>query len=337
MPALSPQQIRLAALARAARAAVVLPALFALGLFALKRPAAAGFSVFSIFAHLVMVTYDRTGAARFVQAAMLTVLGAVSITLGTLASPETWLAVATTVAVGILSEHRTLTNSRLEELRPALLLAFLLAIAIPALPKVLEDYLLGWTLAGVAAQPALLIFWISLQQFPRTDPRNGGATSATAHEKAQSPWFGNGLGTGVALGLAILLTRLLKLEHAFWVVLGVLPVLHAKANAAARIFWLLLAGTLAGFAMAAVLVAIIGSNPSAYWLALPVTAFAAAYTASAVKFPAGQAGFTVFAVVLFCILLPHAQDVGLTRVEDIALGGAVIPLSRCSAALRRGI
>ena len=36
-----------------------------------------------------------------------------------------------------------------------------------------------------------------------------------------------------------------------------------------------------------------------------------------------QAGFTVFAIVLFCILLPLQKDVGIRRVEDIALGGVV--------------
>jgi hypothetical protein len=37
----------------------------------------------------------------------------------------------------------------------------------------------------------------------------------------------------------------------------------------------------------------------------------------------GQAGFTAFAVVPFCILLPLQTNVGIRRVEDIALGGAV--------------
>jgi uncharacterized membrane protein YccC len=38
---------------------------------------------------------------------------------------------------------------------------------------------------------------------------------------------------------------------------------------------------------------------------------------------AGQAAFTLFAVVLFCILLPRQTPAGLLRLEDIAIGGAV--------------
>jgi len=64
-----------AALARAIRAAIVVPALFALGVAALKEPAVIGFSVFGTFAHLVMVRYDGVGRKRSMRAAMLTVLG----------------------------------------------------------------------------------------------------------------------------------------------------------------------------------------------------------------------------------------------------------------------
>lgn len=46
----------------------------------------------------------------------------------------------------------------------------------------------------------------------------------------------------------------------------------------------------------------------------------------------GQAGFTVFVVVLFCILSPSQRRVGMLRVEDIALGGA---LSLFVASLQR--
>lgn len=49
----------------------------------------------------------------------------------------------------------------------------------------------------------------------------------------------------------------------------------------------------------------------------------AAYLSSAVGFMAGQAAFTAFAVVLFCILAPLQRHVGIVRIEDIAVGGAI--------------
>ena len=78
-----------------------------------------------------------------------------------------------------------------------------------------------------------------------------------------------------------------------------------------------------GFLVGGALVAVTGDHQAWYWLMLPFVIFAAAYAASAIGLTSGQAGFTVFAVVLFCILLPLQQNVGIRRVEDIALGGAV--------------
>jgi uncharacterized membrane protein YccC len=127
----------------------------------------------------------------------------------------------------------------------------------------------------------------------------------------------------LALGFAVLLTRLLKVEHAFWVVLGVLPVLSASGALAVRTFWQEQAGTLIGFLVSAIVVAIIGPHWAWYWLILPFVVFGSTYAASAVGLMAGQAAFTLFAVVLFCILLPQQPPAGLLRLEDIAIGGAV--------------
>jgi hypothetical protein len=65
------------------------------------------------------------------------------------------------------------------------------------------------------------------------------------------------------------------------------------------------------------------ANQAWYWLGLPFIVLASAYAYSAGGFVAGQAAFTVFAVFLFCILLPQQRHVGISRVEDIAIGGAV--------------
>ena len=92
METLDTHQRRLAGLARSVRAAIVLPSLFALALFVIGQPEVAGFTIFGTFAHLVMVNYDRAWRARFVESAMLTGLGAIMVSLGTLASANVWLA-----------------------------------------------------------------------------------------------------------------------------------------------------------------------------------------------------------------------------------------------------
>jgi hypothetical protein len=326
MEALNAHQKRLAGLARAVRAAVVVPSLFALGLLVIKQPEAAGFAVFGTFAHLVMVNYDPAGRARSAQSAMLTLLGAIMVSLGTLASANVWLAVGGTIAVGFLTEFPPVARSRIAVLYPALLLSFMLGVAVPASASSVFPHLAGWLLAGLVAQPVLLLlFWIPLQ------PVSVAGESGPSHESLTNPvrldglftWIGNTTATGVALGLAVLLTRLLKLDHAYWVVLGVLPVLSARGASATRTFWQEQAGTLIGFLVGAALVALIGANQTWYWLILPIVVFVSAYASSAVGFIAGQAAFTVFAVVLFGILLPQQRHVGLLRVEDIAIGGAV--------------
>jgi Fusaric acid resistance protein-like len=315
-------QRRFANLARSARAAIVVPSLFALALLAIKQPEMAGSAVLGTFAHEVLVNYDTAAKARFVQSAMLTLLGAIMVSLGALASASVWLAVGGAVVVGILSELPLLASGHIAAIRRALLLSFMFAAAVPAPVRSVFPYVAGWLMAGVIAQPALLLIWIPLQN---------PSTVASSYEHAdnlvaaadRSNWMGNAVRAGTALGLAVLLTRLLKVEHAFWVVLGVLPVLSASRETVARTFWQEQAGTLVGFSVSAFVVAIIGPHQALYWLILPFVVFGSAYAVSAVGLLAGQAAFTVFTVVLFCILLPQQKQAGLLRLEDIAIGGAV--------------
>jgi uncharacterized membrane protein YccC len=188
--------------------------------------------------------------------------------------------------------------------------------------------------AGVIAQPALFLIWAAFQN------RNATGEGASASERATdvvayaapSQWMGKAIRSGLALGLAVLLTRFFKLDHAFWVVLGVLPVLSAGEGSVARTFWREQAGTLMGFSMSVAVVAIVGPHQAWYWLLLPFVVFGSVYAASALGLVAGQAAFTFFTVVLFCILLPQ-QQVGILRVEDIAIGGAI---SLIVGLLRRG-
>ena len=126
------------------------------------------------------------------------------------------------------------------------------------------------------------------------------------------------------MGLAVSIAGLLGLHHAFWVVLGVAPVLGTRNIPPVCTFWQQQAGTLLGFLVGgAAVVASIGTHQLWYWIALPCAVFVSAYLSSAVGFTAGQAGFTTFAVVLFCLLAPLQREVGIVRIEDVAIGGAI--------------
>src|SRR5215475_2246041 len=174
MKAVTARERSLARPARSLRAAIVVPSLFALAVLVFKQPELAGFAVFGTFAHQVLVNYDAAGRARFVQSAMLTALGAVMLSLGTLASASVWLAVSGAIAVGFLSEAPPLAVGRIAAIRRALLLAFMLAVAVPAPPRSMFLYLAGWLIAGIIAQPALFWIWIPLESSSAT---GGGASS----------------------------------------------------------------------------------------------------------------------------------------------------------------
>jgi hypothetical protein len=72
-----------------------------------------------------------------------------------------------------------------------------------------------------------------------------------------------------------------------------------------------------------VLVIAIGTHDGVLWAVLPVAVLVAAYAPRAISFAVGQAGFTVFVLVLFNLLAPVGWRVGLVRAEDVAIGLAI--------------
>jgi fusaric acid resistance family protein len=317
MQLLNAHERKLTGLARGVRAAIVLPLLFALSFVVIGQPVMAGFAVFGTFAHLVMVDYSSSKGARLAESGTLTALGAVLVTLGTIASTNLWLAMAGAVTAGLLSrfpaEWPASAQGQVSALRPALLMTFMLAVAVPTPLHSLPPQLCGWLLAGLVAQVALRLLWIPIRSVDLAAPPDTGFPAP----------LGNAICAGAAMGLAVLMARLLRLDHAFWVVLGVAPVLTTWKTSPTHTFWRQQAGTLLGFSAGALLVASVGAHQAWYWILLPCIVFISAYLSSAVGFVAGQAGFTAFAVVLFCILTPLQRHVGIVRVEDIAIGGAI--------------
>jgi uncharacterized membrane protein YccC len=146
------------------------------------------------------------------------------------------------------------------------------------------------------------------------------AATLGTHLRPTSVWFRNSLRAALALGLAVLLIRITRVEHSFWVVLGTLSVLRSNALGTGRSALLAILGTALGFVVAAVLTLAIGTSAVALWVTLPIVAFLAAYVPTAVSFLVGQAAFRLFVVVLFNLLQPQGWRLGLVRVEDIALG-----------------
>jgi uncharacterized membrane protein YccC len=176
-------------------------------------------------------------------------------------------------------------------------------------------------LAGLDAgdAPSPLPHWNALRPGPAPWLQRVTGTLRT-HLRPTSVWFRNSLRAALALGLAVLLTRIIRVDHSFWVVLGTLSVLRSNALGTGRTALLAIEGTVVGFAIAAVLTLAIGTNEVGLWITLPIVAFLAAYVPTVVSFLVGQAGFTLFVIVLFDLLQPQGWRIGLVRLEDVALG-----------------
>jgi uncharacterized membrane protein YccC len=166
---------------------------------------------------------------------------------------------------------------------------------------------------------------------PVAVPRRPGAGGALlrlvrtmrTHLEPQSAVLHNSLRLAVGLALSVLLARTLGLSHAFWVVLGTLQVLRSSALGTGRTTVQALAGSVLGFAIGGLFVVLAGKNPALMWAALPVTIFLAAYSATTVGFLVSQAAFNVNLIVVFNLISPTGWQVGLVRIEDVAVGAAV--------------
>jgi hypothetical protein len=150
-----------------------------------------------------------------------------------------------------------------------------------------------------------------------------------AHERARSfverhsIWLQNSLRGAAALGLAVLVSDLSSVQHGFWVALGTLAVLRSNALSTGQNLLRALAGTVVGFVIGGVLVYVIGTNTAVLWGLLPFAILLAGLAPATVSFAAGQAAFTLTLLILFNIIAPAGWKIGLVRVEDVAIGGAV--------------
>ena len=171
-----------------------------------------------------------------------------------------------------------------------------------------------------------------------TGRRRCSRLAGRAHLTRRSVWFQNSVRGALGLAIAVLIAEITEVAHGFWVVLGAMSVLRTTALTTGSTALRALGGTVVGF---------VGrrrrsccwSAPRAWhlWLLLPVTVLIAGYLPEAVSFVAGQAAFTVMVVVLFNIIPPIGWNVGLVRVEDIAVRLRVgADLRRAALAARRG-
>ncbi len=152
---------------------------------------------------------------------------------------------------------------------------------------------------------------------------------ARGHLDRHSVWLQNSIRSAAGLAVAVLLSRVVDVQNAFWIGLGALSVLRSNALSTGATVLRALAGTVLGFAIGGLAVAALGTDKAVLWSVFPIVVFIAAVAPAVISFAAGQAAFTVFSIILFNIIAPIGWQVGVLRVEDVALG--------CAASLVAGL
>ncbi|MEU0093511.1 FUSC family protein [Kribbella sp. NPDC006257] len=146
---------------------------------------------------------------------------------------------------------------------------------------------------------------------------------AGAHVERHSVWLHNSIRGAVGLALAVLVADLAGVQHSFWVVFGTLAVLRSNALSTGQNALRGLLGTVAGIIIGGGLVVAIGTDTTVAWLLLPIAVALAGLAPAAFSFAAGQAAFTATLLILFDIISPAGWEIGLVRIEDVAIGSAV--------------
>jgi uncharacterized membrane protein YccC len=480
----------LTALRSAARAAIVMPAVFAFADKVIGNPQTSIFAAFGSIAMLVLADFTGPRRSRFVAYLALAGVGAANIVLGTLCSQDTWLAVAAMAVVGFAILFSGAINGYFAAASTPALLTFILPVALAAPPSAIPARLEGWALAAAAGICAHMLLWparprdtlrvdaaracaaladladptlpgdrsavaarardaveglhsrflaaphraggrpalaslvdeldwlLSLLKSPLEPSRKetaealaaatgvlrasaarldgeherpdlarlDGAQAAAAealvaeipelrdeqafesalepvflvgsisdavrqiaadvaaatgapesrrsalqvtkqfaaeHASLRSVWFRNSIRGAAGLAVAVYIAQRAGLQHDFWIVLGTLSVLRSNALGTGSSVVSALAGTAVGILIGSALVLAIGTHEAVLWALLPVAIFLAAYAPRAISFAAGQAGFTVVLFVLFNLIQPSGWEVGLVRIEDVAIGFAV--------------
>jgi uncharacterized membrane protein YccC len=143
---------------------------------------------------------------------------------------------------------------------------------------------------------------------------------ARSHFDVRSVWLHNSLRSAAALAVAVFVATQLGVQHSFWVVLGVLSVLRSTALNTGQSAVRGLLGTVVGFVAGGAILLGIGTNTVVLWVLLPFALLAAGFAPAAISFLVGQAAFTLVVVMLLNIIHPAGWQVGLIRVEDVAIG-----------------
>lgn len=162
------------ALKNAVRAAIVVPAAFALGLEVFDLPQMALFGAFGSIGMLVFVDFGGTPRERLLAYLGTLLVGALTIALGTLCSRTTWLAVVVMLLVAFAVLFAGIVDGYVAAASLVLILTFVIAAMVGADAGEIPARLAGWGVAGLLSLIAIFGLWPGR---PPDRLRRGGAAA----------------------------------------------------------------------------------------------------------------------------------------------------------------
>jgi hypothetical protein len=152
---------------------------------------------------------------------------------------------------------------------------------------------------------------------------NAARRRLRSHVSRRSVWLHNSARGAIGLGISVWVAYGFGVQHAFWVVFGTLAVLRSNALSTGQTAVKALTGTVEGIIIGSVIIGLLGTHETVFWILLPFAICFTGFAPSAISFAAGQAGFTMTILILFNIVEPIGWTIGVIRIEDVALGCAV--------------
>jgi uncharacterized membrane protein YccC len=162
---------------RAARATVVVPALFVVTLKVIGDPQMTLFAVFGGFASLILASFGGNRRDKLMAHLGLAVVGSVALIIGTLVSGTTWVAAVVTIPVAFAIFFAGVASPNAASGVTAALLLYVLPVASAAPASAIGSRLAGWWLASAAATIAVLLV---SPRSPGDKLRDAAAASARA-------------------------------------------------------------------------------------------------------------------------------------------------------------
>lgn len=159
MPVLRPHDRDRTILHRAVRVAIVLPPLLGLGLHVLSDPQFALVAAFGSFAALAMADFTGPVRSRLLAYAVLAVGGALMVALGTALSATLWPAVLAMLAIGVIAQFVMALGGQFALGNNAGVLAFVVAVMVPAGTDAIAPRVAGWLTAMAAAAAVATLLW----------------------------------------------------------------------------------------------------------------------------------------------------------------------------------